>query len=77
MIEPEEYGIKAPSILSQVLPQFDIVYGHMIDFFHNLQIVRERSPFLSSRSLTPPPLPFSPSCRIVPRSFGRAMSFGI
>ena len=46
LIEPKEYGIKAPSTLSQMLPQFDIVYGHMIDFFHNLQIVRDSLPLL-------------------------------
>lgn len=39
-IEQEiEYGIKKPSLLATMLPDFDIVYGHMIELFHNLQIV--------------------------------------
>ena len=37
--EATEYGIKEPSLLATMLPEFDIVYGHMIELFHDLQIV--------------------------------------
>ena len=26
--------------MATMLPEFDIIYGHMIEFFHDLQIVR-------------------------------------
>jgi len=32
-------GFKAPSSIVTMLPQFDVVYGHMIELFHDLQIV--------------------------------------
>jgi len=38
-----QYGIKAPSLIATMLPEFDIVYGHMIEFFHDLQIVSSPS----------------------------------
>jgi hypothetical protein len=37
--EATDYGIKEPSLVATMLPEFDIVYGHMIEFFHDLQIV--------------------------------------
>lgn len=36
---PTVYGIKSPSSIATQFGDFDIVYGHMIEFFHNLQIV--------------------------------------
>jgi hypothetical protein len=44
--EATEYGIKEPSLLATMLPEFDIVYSHMLEFFHDLQIVN--SPFYVS-----------------------------
>lgn len=36
---PKGYGIKAPSIFARMFPEFDIVFGFMIDFFHKLELV--------------------------------------
>ena len=41
ILEPQEYGVREPSIFALQLPDFDIVYGFPIEFFHKMSIVCE------------------------------------
>jgi len=35
-----DFGFKEPSSIAKILPGFDLVYGHMIECFHDMRIVR-------------------------------------
>ena len=56
---PTQFGIKEPSLIATMLPEFDIVYGHMIELFHDLQIVRTPFGLSPDSRLTHPLCPFS------------------
>jgi len=42
--DPSEYGIRAPSIFTRMFPDFNVVHGHPIEFFHKMDIVSLPSP---------------------------------
>jgi hypothetical protein len=39
LITESEFGIRGPSLFALALPDFDVCYGELIEFFHKLQIV--------------------------------------
>jgi len=36
--EPEDYGMRGPSLFSEKVPGFDITFGYLIEFFHKICI---------------------------------------
>jgi len=37
--DPSDYGIREPSIFTRLFPDFNVVHGHPIEFFHKMDIV--------------------------------------
>jgi len=66
--EPEDYGMRGPSLFSEKVPGFDITFGYLIEFFHKICIVNLK--FLFFLLLFKPYHPFS-LFRISQILFGR------
>lgn len=38
-LDSQDCGLKSPSIIAEKIPDFDITYGYMLEYFHKLLVV--------------------------------------